>query len=125
MDFEADMGIPSIPMVLAEFYDQEIEKINDEGMPGLRIQWIRGPVWGKTSEQLRRDVVNGTSPISGKNIMREIVDHLTRPLTDEDKKTGTIEERVQVPPFCNHDDLGIVFEVRRPVSFELLDAQRR
>ncbi len=91
MDFEADMGIPSIPMVLAEFYDQEMEKIHNEGMPGLRIQWIRGPVWGKTSEQLRRDVVNGTSPISGKNTMREIVDHLTRPLTDEDKKTGTIE----------------------------------
>ncbi len=85
------MGIPSVPMVLSEFYKQETEKTHNEGMPGLRIEWIRGPVWGKTSEQLRRDVVNGTSPISGKNVMQEIVDHLTRPLTDEEKKTGAIK----------------------------------
>ncbi len=91
MDFEANMGIPSIPMVLSEFYKQETEKTYNEGMPGLRIEWIRGPVWGKTSEQLRRDVIDGTSPISGKNVMREIVDHLTRPLTDEEKRTGTIK----------------------------------
>jgi len=118
MDFEADMGIPSIPMVLAEFYEQETEKTQNEGMPGLRIEWIRGPVWGKTSEQMRRDVVNGTSPISGKNIMREIVDHLTRPLTEEEKKTGTIERDRGPETYTNTpDNLQKLFLEKRFTDF--------
>ncbi len=82
------MGIPSIPLVLSEFYEQETEKARNSGMPGLRTQWVRGPVWGKTREQLRRDVINGNNPISGKPVMQEIVDKLTKPLTNEEKKTG-------------------------------------
>jgi hypothetical protein len=57
-------------------------------MPGIRVQYIRGPVWGKTGEQLRKAVVFGNNPITGKPVMQEIVDKLTNPLTDEEKKTG-------------------------------------
>jgi hypothetical protein len=39
---------------------------------------------------LRRDVINGNSPISGKPVMQEIVDKFTKPLTAEEKKTGEI-----------------------------------
>jgi hypothetical protein len=84
------MGIPAVPLVLSEFYKQETEAALLKGMPGLRIEWVRGPVWGKTREQLRRDVVNGISPISKKNVMQEIVEHLTKPLTAEEKKTGEL-----------------------------------
>ena len=59
-------------------------------MPGLRTQWILGPVWAKTREQLRRDVINGNNPITGKPVMQEIVDKFTKPLTAEEKKTGEI-----------------------------------
>jgi hypothetical protein len=86
------MGIPSIPIIISEFYKQETETAKKKGMPGLRIEWIRGPVWGKNREQLRRDVVNGKSPISGKNVMQEVVEHLTKPLTPEEKKTGEITQ---------------------------------
>ena len=61
-----------------------------KGMPNLRFTFIRGPVWAKTPEQLRRDVVEGKSPITGKPVMQEIVENLTRPLSDEEKKTGEI-----------------------------------
>jgi hypothetical protein len=37
---------------------------------------------------LRRDVINGISPISKKNVMQEIVEHLTKPLIAEEKKIG-------------------------------------
>jgi len=84
------MGIPAIPLVLSEFYQQETEKARNVGVPGLRIQWVRGPVWGKTREQLRRDVIEGNNPISGKPVMKEIVDKLTQPLTADEKKTGEI-----------------------------------
>ncbi len=85
------MGMPSIPLVLSEFYEQEKEKTLTSGMPGLRIQWVRGPVWGKTREQLRRDVINGKDPITGEPVMQGIVDKLTKPLTSEEKRTGEIK----------------------------------
>lgn len=84
------MGIPSIPLVLSEFYKQETEKARNVGVPGLRIQWVLGPVWGKTREQLRRDVINGKNPIDGRPVMEEIVEKLTKPLTADEKKTGEI-----------------------------------
>ena len=80
------MNIPAVPIVISEFYEQETEKARNEGLPGLRTEWIRGPVWAKTREQLRRDVINGNSPISGKPVMQEIVDKFTKPLTAEEKK---------------------------------------
>jgi hypothetical protein len=56
----------------------------------LRTQWVRGPVWGKTREQLRRDVINGNNPITGKPVMQEIVDKFTKPLTADERKMGEI-----------------------------------
>jgi len=45
-------------------------------MPGLRIQWVLGPVWAKTKEQLQKDVINGVNPITKKPVMQEIADKL-------------------------------------------------
>jgi hypothetical protein len=84
------MNIPAVPLVLSEFYQQETEKARNDGLPGLRIEWVRGPVWGKTREQLRKDVINGNNPITGKPVMQELVDNFTKPLTAEEKKTGEI-----------------------------------
>jgi len=60
-------------------------------MPGIRTQWIQGPVWAKTREQLQRDVINGKNPLSGRNVMQEIVEKFTKPLTAEEKRTGEIK----------------------------------
>jgi hypothetical protein len=85
------MRIPSIALVLSEFYEQETEKALHEGMPNVRTQWVLGPTWAKTREQIRKDVINGVNPISGRPVMQEIVEKLTKPLSEEDTKTGTIE----------------------------------
>ncbi len=61
-------------------------------MPGIRTQWIQGPVWAKTREQLQRDVINGNNPISGRNVMQEIVEKFTRPLTAEEQQKGEIKQ---------------------------------
>jgi hypothetical protein len=61
-------------------------------MPHLRFTFVKSPVWGKTPEQLQKDVIQGTDPVSGKPVMREIVDELTGPLNDEDKTTRTIPQ---------------------------------
>jgi len=85
------MGIPATAIVLAEFYEQEKEKALQEGMPGVRTQWIQGPVWAKTREEMRRDVIEGNNPISGRPVMQEIFEKFTTPLTAEEKKTGEIK----------------------------------
>jgi hypothetical protein len=85
------MEIPSVAIVLSEFYEQETQKALEVGMPGIRTQWIQGPVWAKTREQLRRDVINGVNPISGNPVMKEIVEKFTKPLTAEEKRTGEIK----------------------------------
>ena len=59
-------------------------------MPGLRISYFRGPVWAKTHEQLKKQIVEGNNPITGKPVMKEMVELLTKPLTAEEKKTGEI-----------------------------------
>jgi hypothetical protein len=60
-------------------------------MPGIRTQWIQGPVWAKTREQLRSDVIGGKNPLTGRPVMEEIVENLTKPLTADEMKTGEIE----------------------------------
>ncbi len=60
-------------------------------MPGLRIQYFRGPVWGKTNEQIRKMIVEGNNPITGRPVVQELVEKLTKPLTAEEKKTGELK----------------------------------
>ena len=70
---------PAVPIVVSSFVKQLKEVAFTKGKPGIRIQYIRGPIWGKTREQLRRDVVLGNNPLTGKPAMQEIVDKLTKP----------------------------------------------
>lgn len=56
------------------------------------MTFVKSPVWGKTAEQLRKDVIDGKDPISGKPVMQEIVENLTRPLSEEDKATRMIPQ---------------------------------
>lgn len=56
------------------------------------MTFVKSPVWGKTAEQLRKDVIDGKDPISGKPVMQEIVENLTRPLSEEDKATRIIPQ---------------------------------
>lgn len=61
-------------------------------MPHLRFTYVKSPVWGKSAEQLRRDVIDGNDPITGKPVMKEIVDELTAPLIQEDSVSRTIPQ---------------------------------
>ena len=75
---------------MSSFVEQLEDVALTAGMPGIRIQWIKGPVWGKTAEQLRKDVVLGNSPVTGEQVLQGIVDKLTSPLTEEEKRTGEV-----------------------------------
>lgn len=53
-------------------------------MPRQRFVFVPQPVMGKSPEELRA-YIDGKDPITGKLVMHEIVDALTKPLTEEDK----------------------------------------
>ncbi len=79
-----------MPVLLSEFEEQETEVAILAGMPKVRIHYIRGPIWAKTNEQIRKQVIEGKSPVTGKPAMAEMVEMLTKPLTAEEKKMGEI-----------------------------------
>ena len=67
------------------------ENAAKKGMPNLRVTYVPSPVWGKTQEQLR-EYLEGDSPVTGNNVMQEIISHLTRPLSMEDRMERRIEQ---------------------------------
>ena len=89
-----------------------------KGMPNLRFEFIKGPVWAKTPEQLRRDVVEGRSPVSGKPVMQEIMEKLTTALTAEEKKSGElIRDRGPAAFTDTPDNLQKMFLEKRMTDF--------
>jgi hypothetical protein len=79
-----------VALLLHDFATQTADVAFNSGMPGIRVQYFRGPVWAKTHEQLKKQIVEGSNPITGRPVMQELVEKLTKPLTAEEKKTGEL-----------------------------------
>jgi hypothetical protein len=104
INIESKLGVPTVPLIISEFYTQvKTHHTIQKGMPGLRVTYLISPVWGKTAERMRKDIV-GKSPVSGKMVMEEIVEGLTKPLTADEKKTGTIEQSAGPERFTDTPD---------------------
>ncbi len=61
-----------------------------KGMPNARLVFVTHPVSGKTPAQHKAQI-EGNNPETGAPVIQEIVNGLTKPLTEEDKKTGFLE----------------------------------
>jgi len=107
-----------VPLILSDFVTQEAEVALNTGMPGIRIQYFRGPVWAKTNEQLKAQIVEGNNPITGKPVMPELVEKLTKPLTAEEKKTGPFTRDMGPATFTGTpDELQKLFLEKRFTDF--------
>jgi hypothetical protein len=112
------MKKPAVPLILTEFEKQEKEVAFNLGMPGLRIQYFRGPVWAKTNEQLKKQIVEGNNPITGKPVMPELVEKLIKPLTAEEKKTGQAKQDLGPATYAGTpDELQKLFLEKRYTDF--------
>jgi hypothetical protein len=63
-------------------------------MPNARLVFVPHPVSGMKPEQHKEYVV-GKDPATGKQVIQEIVDALTAPLTENDTKTGFVPTKTQ------------------------------
>ena len=72
-------------------------------MPLQRIAFTPHPVWGKTDEQMYA-YLEGNDPVSGNNLMKEVIDNLTRPLTADESKRGQLSllQSERQPSSINH-----------------------
>lgn len=77
-------------VIIDALVDLVHDKAFEEGMPALRLVFTPTPVGGKTPKELAAYIA-GNDPVTKKPFMAEIVDDLTRPLNDEEKKTGVVK----------------------------------
>ena len=77
-------------VIIDALVDLVHDKAFEEGMPALRLVFTPTPVGGKTPKELAAYIA-GNDPVTKKPFMQEIVEDLTRPLNDEEKKTGVVK----------------------------------
>ena len=97
------MGFPTAPMVTIAFKNLALSNAAQRGMPHERICFTPHPVWGKTDAEMYA-YLEGNDPVSGKPLMKEVVDALTQPLTADESKTGTTTPDVGPPTFIDTSD---------------------
>ncbi len=83
--------MPAAPIVTSRFQDLAERTASGLGMPREKIIYIPHPVSNKPAAECRK-YLEGNNPLTGKPVVEEIVAALTAPLTEEDKKTGFVEE---------------------------------
>jgi len=81
-------------------------------MPALRLAFTRTPVGGKTRKELDAYIA-GDDPVTRQPFMQEIVAYLTRPLNEEEKKTGLVkrEKKRAIGP-DTYDNIQRYFDQR-------------
>jgi hypothetical protein len=84
------LGLPTAPVVTQAFPGLIKNFAYKKGMPELRFTFVPHPFANRPIE-VHRQYLEGNDPISGKPVIEEIIEALTRPITDKEKKTGTID----------------------------------
>ena len=118
IDIEAELKKPSISFQLVDFEKQSAQVALAYGMPGIRTQYMPGPVWGKTRDQIRKQIVEGNNPLTGKPVMQEVIAKLTTPLTAAETDTNARKTDVGPPTYTDTEaNLHKLFREKRYTDF--------
>ncbi len=90
MTLDGTYGVPTVSLHCRPFAPAVHSVLRVNGMPRARVAYVPMPVMGKTPEQLRA-YVDGNDPITGRPVMQEVIEGLTRPLDEEDLKAVVYE----------------------------------
>jgi hypothetical protein len=105
------MGIPAVPVVTAPFEDLVKAVAFKGGMARERFVFVPHPVGGQSSSTLKAYVL-GPDPVTERPVIDEIMEALTRPLSEEEQQTGAIEREAPrlVEPGAEEDLLRLFLE---------------
>jgi hypothetical protein len=84
------MGLPTAPVITQAFPELTRKFAWKKGIPGLRFTFVPHP-FANRSIEVHQEYLKGDDPINGGPVLSGIIDALTRPTTEEEKKTGVIE----------------------------------
>jgi len=77
--------------VITRIFNEVVESYAfKKGMPGFRFTYVPHPITGIPAD-LCRKYLQGNDPVTGKPVLDEIIDAITRPLSAEDAMGGVIE----------------------------------
>src|SRR5713101_6008016 len=97
MTIEAQYGVPTVAMHTDKF-DRVVRSVADvNGMSALRQVFVPQPIMGKTPAQLRA-YIDGTDPITGRPVMQEVIEGLTRPFDDAELRSVVFDR--STPRLC-------------------------
>lgn len=85
MSIDLKYGVPTVCLHTSMFLTVTKSVVRMNGAPQMRQVYLPHPVMGKTHEEIKAYVF-GISPVSGKSVMQEVVEGLTQPLNDQDRK---------------------------------------
>ena len=87
---DSKYGVPTVA-IHTNAFEKVVQSVTQmHGMPQARYTFVPQPVMGKTAEQLRA-YVDGKSPISGRPVMQEVIEGLTRPAEGDGIKETKFE----------------------------------
>ncbi|HKB26222.1 MAG TPA: UGSC family (seleno)protein [Methylomirabilota bacterium] len=100
MTIEAGYGVPTVALHTDKF-DRVVRSVATvNGMPGLRQVFVPQPVMGKSARELRA-YVDGADPLTGRPVMQEVVEGLTRPFDDAELASAEFDR--STPRLCPPD----------------------
>src|SRR5947209_6370182 len=90
MTIDSKYGVPTVAVHTNVFERvvRSVARVN--GMPRARAVFVPQPVMGKSARELR-EYVDGNDPVTGRPVMQEIIEGLTRPFDAEDLKKVVYE----------------------------------
>jgi hypothetical protein len=90
MTIDHTYGVPTVA-VHTHIFERAVRSVaRVNGMPRARAVFVPQPVMGKSPRELRA-YVDGNDPLTGRPVMQEIIEGLTKPLDDEDRKNASFE----------------------------------
>jgi hypothetical protein len=90
MTIDHTYGVPTVA-VHTDIFERAVRSVaRVNGMPRARAVFVPQPVMGKSPRELRA-YVDGNDPITGRPVMQEIIEGLTKPLDAEDRKNASFD----------------------------------
>jgi hypothetical protein len=87
------LGVPTAPVITTGFTSLVKSRAFKAGMPLMRFTFVPHPVAGREAS-VHREYLKGNDPTTGKPVMTEIIEALTKSLSEEEKKGGLLERPV-------------------------------
>jgi hypothetical protein len=100
INMESEYEIPTVSIQTEVFQGIVTATSYAQGMPHQRHVYVPQPVMGKSNSELRA-YVDGNDPITGRPVMAEVIEALTRPLSSEEQQPATFDR--STPRFVEPD----------------------